>query len=107
MFLRAVLAFFFLLLGGASTLLAQEMSMIQIKAFDQQMNAVNNLSIAINDKDFIPLTDKRATFYEVPKTDLPPTSIKLNRPEWEVESWNFSKGTLEIIIRRKAYQMVK
>jgi signal transduction histidine kinase len=83
------------------------MSMIQIKAFDQQMNAVNNLSIAINDKDFIPLTDKRATFYEVPKTDLPPTSIKLNRPEWEVESWNFSKGTLEIIIRRKAYQMVK
>lgn len=105
--IRAVLFFLALLLAGASTLFAQETSMIQIKAFDQQMNAASNLSISINDKDFIQLADKKATFYEVPKADLPPTSIKLNRPEWEVESWNFSRGTLEIIIRPKAYQMVK
>ncbi|HTF16545.1 MAG TPA: HAMP domain-containing sensor histidine kinase [Chryseolinea sp.] len=105
--IKAVLVLFALLLGGASTLYAQETSMIQIKAFDQQMNAASNLSISINDKDFIQLADKKATFYEVPKTDLPPISIKLSRPEWEVESWNFSKGTLEIIIRPKAYQMVK
>lgn len=80
--------------------------MIQIKAFDQQMNAASNLSISINDGEFIPLADKKSTFYEVPKKDLPPTSIKLSRQEWEVESWNFSKGTLEIIIRRKSYQVV-
>jgi len=96
-----------LLFGGARILFAQETSMIQIKAFDQQMNAVSNLSISINDKDFIPLADKKATFHDVLKTDLPPKSIKLNRPEWEVESWNFSKGTLEIVIRPKSYQMVK
>lgn len=103
---RAALVFFALLSGVASTLFAQESSMIQIKAFDQQMNAASNLSISINDGEFIPLADKKATFYEVPKKDLPPTSIKLSRPEWEVESWNFSKGTLEIIIRRKSYQVV-
>lgn len=105
--IKAVLVFIILFWGSVSTLFAQEMSMIQIKAFDQQMNAASNLSISINDKDFFQLADKKATFYEVPKADLPPTSIKLNRPEWEVASWNFSKGTLEIIIRPKAYQMVK
>jgi signal transduction histidine kinase len=107
MSIKGVLVFFALFMGWESTLFAQETSMIQIKAFDQQMNAASNLSISINDKEFFQLADKKATFYEVPKADLPPSSIKLNRPEWEVESWNFSKGTLEIIIRPKAYQMVK
>ncbi|MGC3943560.1 MAG: HAMP domain-containing sensor histidine kinase [Chryseolinea sp.] len=102
----AVLLFCFLV-GSTPLLLAQETSMIQIKAFDQEMNAASNLSISINDGDFIPLADKKATFYEVPKSALPPKSIKLSRSEWEVESWNFSKGTLEIIIRPKAYQMVR
>jgi signal transduction histidine kinase len=105
--IKAVLLFIILFWGSVSTLFAQETSMIQIKAFDQEMNAASNLSISINDKDFFQLADKKATFYEVPKADLPPTSIKLNRPEWEVASWNFSRGTLEIIIRPKAYQMVK
>lgn len=105
--IRSAIALTILLLGGAGALFAQEMSMVQIKAFDEQMNAASNLSISINDKEFFPLADTKATFREIPKSDLPPTSIKLSRPEWEVESWNFSKGTLEIIIRKKPYQMVK
>lgn len=107
MSIRAALGFIALLCGVASALFAQETSMIQIKVFDQQLNAVSNLGISINEGDYIPLKDKKATFYDVPKTDLPPTTIKLSRPEWEVESWNFSKGTLEIIIRKKAYQIVR
>src|SRR5215218_6873062 len=104
--IKAALIFLAFLLGATSLLFAQETSMIQIKAFDQQMNAALNLSISINDGDFIPLADKKATFYEVSKAVLPPKSIKLNKPEWEVESWNLSKGTLEIIIRQKTYQTI-
>ncbi|MEJ1240805.1 HAMP domain-containing sensor histidine kinase [Chryseolinea sp. T2] len=104
---NVALLFFCSLVGSATSLLAQETSMIQIKAFDQQMNAASNLSISINDGDFIPLADKKATFYEVPKSSLPPKSIRLSKQEWEVESWNFSKGTLEIIIRPKPYQIIK
>ena len=104
---KVVLLFFCFLSADTIPLWAQETNMIQIKAFDQEMNAASNISISINDGEFIPLADKKSTFYDIPKSALPPKSIKLNRPEWEVESWNFSKGTLEIIIRPKTYQVVK
>lgn len=107
MSIRAALVVLALLSGGAGALFAQETTMIQIKAFDQQMNAASNLSISINKHEFIPLADRKPTFHEVANSDLPPTSITLDRSEWEVESWNFSKGTLEIIIRKKQYQLVK
>lgn len=79
--------------------------MVQIKVFDQQMNAMTNLAVSINGKEFVTLEEKKALFYEIAKEDLPPKFIKINKPEWEAESWNYSKGTLEIIVRKKLYSV--
>ncbi|HEY5747278.1 MAG TPA: HAMP domain-containing sensor histidine kinase [Chryseolinea sp.] len=79
--------------------------MVQIKVFDQQMNAMTSLAVSINGKEFVTLEGKKATFHEISKEDLPPKFIKIDRPEWEAESWNYSRGTLEIIVRKKLYSI--
>jgi signal transduction histidine kinase len=89
----------------STQLYAQDKSMVQIKIFDQQLKSVSNLSISINGKEFIPVAGK-SIFAEVLAQDLPPKSIKINKEELEAESWNYSKGTLEIIVRKKNYRVV-
>lgn len=69
------------------------------------MNAMTNLAVSVNGKEFVPLEGKKAVFHEIAKEDLPPKFIKINKPEWEAESWNYSKGTLEIIVRKKLYSV--
>ncbi|HTE29058.1 MAG TPA: HAMP domain-containing sensor histidine kinase [Chryseolinea sp.] len=64
------------------------------------------MAISVNGKEFIALEEKKPTFHEILTDDLPPTSIKVNKADLEVESWNYSKGTLEIIVRKKLYNMV-
>jgi signal transduction histidine kinase len=83
----------------------QDKSMVQIKIFDQQLKPVSNLGISINGKEFIPVTGK-SVFAEVLAQDLPPKSIKVDKEELEAESWNYSKGTLEVIVRKKNYRLV-
>lgn len=104
--MKAVLCFLLVQLAATCVLQAQETNMIQIKAFDEQMRPVSDLTISINGGSSIPLSGKKSNFYDVPKADLPPTSVKLNASDLEVESWNFSKGTLELIVRRKQYQVI-
>jgi signal transduction histidine kinase len=87
-------------------LLAQDKNLVQIKVFDQQLNSINNLSISINGKEFIPVNGK-STFYEISNEDLPPKFVKISKEELEAESWNYSKGTLEIIVRKKTYRLFK
>jgi signal transduction histidine kinase len=97
-------AFFVLLLSGTS-LMGQEKNLVQIKAFDQQMKQVSNMSFSINGKEFFSLEEKKPTYHEILLEDLPPKSIRVNKPEMEVESWNYSKGTLQIIVRKKLYNI--
>ncbi|MBL0741021.1 sensor histidine kinase [Chryseolinea lacunae] len=85
---------------------AQEKSMVQIKAFDQQMNAMSNISVSINGKEFFSIEGKKPVFHDVPKDDLPPKFIRITPAEWEAESWNYSRGVLEIMIRKKLYVVV-
>ena len=85
----------------AFSLHAQEKNMVQIKAFDQQLNPIGNLSVSVNGKEFISIEEKKATFHEILKEDLPPKSITINKTDLEAESWNYNKGTLEIVIRKK------
>jgi len=95
----------FLFSFGATSLFAQEKSMVQIKVFDQQMNAMTGLAVSINGKEFVTLEGKKAVFHDIAKEDLPPKFIKIDKSEWEAESWNYSKGTLEIIVRKKLYSV--
>ncbi len=85
---------------------SQEKNLIQIKAFDQQVSPVWHIHVAINGKEYISIDDKAGVFYEVPVEDLPPKNIKIQEEALEAESWNYSKGILSIIVRKKSYKNI-
>lgn len=97
----------FFLLSVWSSVFAQEKKSIQVKAFDQQLNAYPNIELAINGKDYIRLGARGVTFAEVLESDLPPASITLKDAELEAESWNYSRGILEVIVRKKNFRLYK
>ncbi len=84
---------------------AQEKVLVQIKTFDQQLKPVSNVSVSLNGKEFIPI-ERTATFHEVDKVDLPPKFVKVNNEEIEAESWVYSKGVIEIMLRKKRYKII-
>jgi len=85
---------------------AQEKELIQVKAFDQQLNPIPNLRITINDTDAVTTNNKGIGFLELQEKDLPPKTVKIERDGFEAESWNYSKGILEIIVRAKNFNTV-
>jgi hypothetical protein len=80
---------------------AQEKQVVQVKTFDHQLKAMGNLELAINDKEFFAVNAKGSAFTELSQNDLPVKSVRLRNDELEAESWNYSKGVIEIIIRKK------
>jgi signal transduction histidine kinase len=82
----------------------QEKQTVQIKTFDNQLKALGNLEISINDKPFITLNSKGSAFAELAQSDLPPKSIRIRSEELEAESWNYSKGVVEVIVRKKSFK---
>ena len=81
------------------------MRMLQIKTFDHQLKALGNVEVSINDKDFIAVNSKGSAFTELSQSDLPPKSVRIKNEELEAESWNHSKGVIEIIIRKKSFKV--
>ena len=94
-------------IGLALPAIAQEKHLIQVKAFDQQLNPFKNVEISINGKDYIKMNDKGIAFIELLDSELPLSSVKIKNDQLEAASWNYSKGIVEIIIRKKSYQMVQ
>lgn len=85
---------------------AQDNQMIQIRTFDQQLNPLKKVSVSINSGEYIAVDSKGTAFVEIANSDLPIRSIKVLDESLETASWNYSKGILEIIIRKKSYQLV-
>lgn len=79
--------------------------MVQVKTFNSQLQPFKNVDISINGNDFISMGSKGVTFIEINTDELPIESIQVKDKELEAASWNHSKGTLEIIIRKKSYQL--
>lgn len=102
--------FIFLLLAGLMLFAshagnAQEKHMVQIKTFDQQLQPYRNIDISINEKEYISMGAKGVAFVELYDSDLPPKSVKIKNEQLEAASWNFSRGTLEVTVRKKSYQV--
>ncbi len=85
---------------------AQNQTMIQLKALDQQLKPVPTLIISINDGSPNKLDAQGVAFIEIDEKDLPPKSITVQDEKLEVESWNFSRGILEIVIRPKSHKRI-
>lgn len=83
----------------------QKKQVIQIKAFDQQLTPFRNIELSINGKEFVVIGAKGEAFTELPDTDFPLKSIRVKDEKLEAASWNYSKGILEVIVRKKNYHI--
>ena len=102
----SVIAFFTLCLT-ALPLWAQDTQLVQIKAFDQQLQPYKNVQMSINGKDYFTVGNKGVAFVELAENDLPLKSIKMKDEQLEAASWNYTKGIVEVIIRKKNYQLIQ
>jgi len=84
----------------------QDKLSIQLRAFDQSMVPYSNVDVSVNGKEFVALNQKGIGFTELTESDLPIKNIQIKNEQLEAASWNFGKGLLEIIIRKKSYQVV-
>ncbi len=100
---QIVIAMIFLFIATAA--FGQDKQVVQIKTFDHQLKALGSIDVSINDKDFIAVNAKGSAFTELSASDLPPKSVRIKNDELEAESWNYSKGVIEIIIRRKSFKV--
>ncbi|MBT1698105.1 HAMP domain-containing histidine kinase [Fulvivirgaceae bacterium PWU4] len=93
------------LLCMATTVHAQDKHMVQVKTFDQQLQPMKNVEVSINGREFVSVGSKGSAFIELSDSDLPVKSVRLSNDQLEAASWNYSKGTLEVIVRKKSYQV--
>ncbi len=95
-----------LLLTISHCICAQDKVSVQVKTFDQKLEPYRNIEISINGKGFINIGSKGVAFTELAAADLPIKYIHIRNEQLETASWNYSKGTLEIIVRAKNYQVI-
>lgn len=100
------LLYILLLMGAVGQTWAQDQTMIQLKALDQQLQPYPRLKISINQGLPNKLDSQGLAFFDIESKELPPRSITVLDDQLEVESWNFSRGILEIVIRPKTYKKI-
>lgn len=84
--------------------MAQEKVSLQVKTFDQDLKPLPNVSVALNDLDFFLINNKGTAIIEINQSDVPVKAVRVKDERLEAASWNLSKGTIEIIIRRVSYK---
>ncbi|MBX2962235.1 MAG: HAMP domain-containing histidine kinase [Cyclobacteriaceae bacterium] len=85
---------------------AQNVQRVQVKTFDQQLRPSKNIELLINERIKVNTGERGSDFIEMTTRDFPIRSVEVLNEGFEPASWNFSKGVLEITIRKKNYQLV-
>ncbi|HTJ51568.1 MAG TPA: HAMP domain-containing sensor histidine kinase [Cyclobacteriaceae bacterium] len=80
---------------------------VLVKTFDQSLKRIPNVELSINGKSFVDVGSKSEKLIELEAQDIPLKSIIIRDEQLEAASWNYSKGVLEVIIRKKSYKMVQ
>lgn len=91
----------------SASVFGQKVQNVQVKSFDQQLKPLSGMTMFINGRITVQTDAKGIAFTDIPDTELPPKHIKIQNEELEAESWNYSKGILEVIIRTKKYRIVE
>jgi signal transduction histidine kinase len=103
--LNAILILLILTAFAALPAGAQVRQLIQVKTFDEQLKPLKNVEVSINNKDFISTGNKGEVFVELLESDVPVKTIKIKNEQYEPAAWNLSKSILEIVVRKKNYQV--
>ncbi|MBX2946181.1 MAG: hypothetical protein KF725_10130 [Cyclobacteriaceae bacterium] len=80
---------------------------VQVKTFDQQLKPYKNLELIINNSIKTNTGERGYNFVEMNESDFPIRSVEVINEGLEPASWNFSKGILEITVRKKNYRLVQ
>ena len=89
---------------SAHLVAAQDDINVQVKVYDTGLNPAPNETLIIDASSPLTSNEKGLAFITLPANAMPPKNIEVESEELEVESWNYSKGILEIIIRKKSYR---
>jgi hypothetical protein len=95
------------LLTVALPVAAQDKVLVQVKTFDQQLHPYKNIDLSLNEHDYLTIGNQGNAFVELNSNELPVKSIRVKNEQLEAASWNYSKGVLEVIVRKKSYQTVR
>ncbi|NMM49608.1 sensor histidine kinase [Marinigracilibium pacificum] len=71
---------------------------------DTNLKPVSNISLSLEGKEYIETNSNGKAFLNTDAKNLPPNKIWIDHESYEAESWNYSKGILEIILREKNYE---
>jgi len=85
---------------------AQNVS-VQVKAFDENLQPLRNIQIALNDLEFFTTNNRGVAVVDIDAAELPIRNVRVKDEKLEAASWNLSKGIVEIIIRPRTYSIVK
>lgn len=97
----------FVMLTAALASNAQVKHLIQVKTFDEHLQPMNDVAVSINDLDYISTGNKGVVFTELSEHELPIKTIKVRDQQLEAAAWNYNKSILEIVIRKKNYQLTQ
>lgn len=79
---------------------------VLIKVYNHALEPFRNEEISINGGPFFTVDKNGQLFNEMDSRDLPPKSVQLRNELFEVATWNYSKGKLEIVVRGKTTRAV-
>jgi signal transduction histidine kinase len=101
---RCLIYGFLLMVSHAA--FSQGKQYVQVKTFDASLKRITDVELSINGKPFFKVGGKGEAMVELDDEDFPLKSITVKDQQFEVASWNNSKGVIEIIIRKKTYKIV-
>lgn len=99
--------FFAVIIVISSSANSQDKVNLLVKVYDLQLNPVPNIGIAMDETEPFTTDSEGMAFVVVPESSIPPIHIEISDEKLEAESWNYSKGTLEVIIRNKNYRELR
>lgn len=102
---RLYISFLVLFLWVTAIVHGQDKTTIQIKTFDESLQVLPNVELSVNKGTFVKTGQRGTAFVDLPRASLPPKTIELRNENLEAASWNFGKGVLEVIVRRKSYRI--
>ena len=77
---------------------AQETTLVQVKTYDINLKAIPNLQFSFDEVFYFSTEANGTAIVELSPDFLPPGEIYFKDAKLEAESWNYSKGILEIIV---------
>ena len=93
------LVFFFLFILAWEA--EAQKQVVLVKVYNQTLEPFRNEEISVNGGAFVAVDKTGQLFREFDDRDLPPKSVHLKNELFEVATWNYSKGKLEIVVRAR------